>query len=59
MSFHYVRPNDRDQAPNDQVNIPTVQLGQEKESKAQELAQIIKNIIAAQSAQIPIQLPVL
>jgi len=48
---------DGDQDPNDQLNVPTVQPSQEKESKAQELAQIIKNIITAQSAQIPAQLP--
>jgi len=29
---------DGDQASNDQVNIPTIQLSQEEESKAQELA---------------------
>ena len=49
--------DDGDQAPNDQVNVPTVQPSQEKESKAQELAQIIKNIMTAQSTQIPTQLP--
>ena len=48
---------DGDHAPNDQVNVPTVQPSQEKESKAQELVQIIKNIMAAQSIQIPAQLP--
>jgi len=49
--------DDGDQAPNDQVNVPIVQPCQEKESKAQESAQIIKNIMPAQSAQIPAQLP--
>jgi len=44
------------QASNDHVNIPTVQPSQEKDSKAQELAQIIKNIMA-ESVQIPAQLP--
>ena len=45
------------QASNDHVNIPTVQPSQEKDSKAQELAQIIKNIMIVQSAQIPAQQP--
>ena len=49
---------DGDQAPNDQVNIPTVQPSQEKGSQTQELAQIIKNIMTAQSAQIPAHIPV-
>ena len=42
--------DDRDQALNDQVNIPTSQPSQEKGSKAQELAQIIKDIKAARTA---------
>ena len=40
---------DGDQGPKNQVNVPTLQPSQEKESKAQELAQMIKNIMAAQS----------
>ena len=48
---------DGDQATSDQVNIPTVQPSQEKESKTQELAQVIKDIMAAQSAQNPAQQP--
>ena len=48
---------DGDQAISDQVNIPTIQPSQEKESKAQELAQVIKDIMAAQSAQNPAQQP--
>jgi len=39
------------------VNVPTVQPSQEKESKAQELAQVIKDIMAAQTAQNPAQQP--
>jgi len=49
--------SDGDQALNDQVNIPTTQPSQEKESKAQELIQIVKNITVAQTAQIPTHLP--
>ena len=48
---------DGDQVTNDQVNIPTIQPSQEKESKAQELAQVIKGIMAAQTAQNPAQQP--
>ena len=40
---------DGDQVTNDQVNVPTVQPSQEKESKTQELAQAIKDIMAAQN----------
>jgi len=42
---------DGDQTLNDQFNISTVQPSQDKWSKAQELAQIIKDIMAAQIAQ--------
>jgi len=49
--------NDGDQAFNDLISIPTIQPSKEKESNAQELAQMIKNIMAAQSVQIPTQLP--
>ena len=41
--------DDGDQVTNDQVNVPTAQPSQEKESKAQELAQVIKDIMAAQT----------
>jgi len=43
--------DNRDQALNDQVNIPATQPSQEKESKARELAQIIKEITIAQTTQ--------
>jgi len=48
---------DGDQVTNDQVNVPTAQLSQEKESKAQELAQVMKDIMAAQTAQNRAQQP--
>jgi len=46
----YQGEDDGDQALNDQVNIPTTQPSQEKGSKAQKLAQIIKDIKAARTA---------
>jgi len=49
--------NDGDQATGDHVNVPTVQPSQGKESKAQELAQVINDIMAAQSAQNPARQP--
>jgi len=56
-NFSQQGEDDGDQATSDQVNVPTIQPSQEKESKAQELAQVIEDIMAAQSAQNPAQQP--
>ena len=48
---------DGNRVTNDQVNVPIAQPSQEKEPKEQELDQVIKDIMAAQTVQNPAQQP--
>jgi len=57
LNLSFSSDPDRDQVTNNQVNVPTVQPSQDKGSKAQELAQVIKDIMAAQTTQNPAQQP--